>query len=231
MSISQSVIGKAVAIVLVVFGHLGFIPYGGAIGVSIFLVLSGYGITKSCQKTEFNLKGYWKKRIIKVYFPFVVFSFCVVSFLSFINIKVPIVDFSSRNISKVVLGMFGAPNNPYDPTMWYISFIFLMYISFWCSFRFFEQNVCRGISVAALCIILGGGCIFVYPSSVGIYLYIFSFPIGVICALCSDKINCLCSLIRPYYFIIIIAITACLMYISSMHLLLKLPISQMGLVP
>ena len=56
MLVNQSIIGKAIAIILVVFGHLGFIPNGGAIGVSIFLVLSGYGIAKSSEKNEFQFE-------------------------------------------------------------------------------------------------------------------------------------------------------------------------------
>lgn len=42
---------KAVAIILVILGHLGFINKSGAWGVGIFLLLSGYGLTQSYIKS------------------------------------------------------------------------------------------------------------------------------------------------------------------------------------
>jgi len=65
---------KGIAILLVVICHLGneftrwFTPLGG-IGVTIFLILSAYGLEKSYQKN--GLRHYWKKRFLAVWVPYV----------------------------------------------------------------------------------------------------------------------------------------------------------------
>ena len=47
----------------------------GAFFVSIFLILSGYGIEESFRKN--GLKDYWKKRMKKVILPFVFFVYII----------------------------------------------------------------------------------------------------------------------------------------------------------
>lgn len=59
---------KGIAILLVIFGHMGFLDIPGAGGVHIFLILSGYGIYCSVNKN--GLYQYWKKRIVSVYIPY-----------------------------------------------------------------------------------------------------------------------------------------------------------------
>ncbi len=71
---------KGLAILLVVCCHymgsfgngvVFFTPLGG-IGVAIFLVLSGYGLNESWNKKEVPYKGWWRKRIVTVVFPYFV---------------------------------------------------------------------------------------------------------------------------------------------------------------
>ncbi len=213
MSISQSIIGKAIAIILVVFGHLGFVPNGGALGVSMFLVISGYGMAKSAEKNGYKLRGYWKKRIISVYIPFLVCSFFIV-FLLYLT-KCPILN----NHYSVVFGMLGFPNNPYDPTMWFISFIFLMYLAFWCSFKFFKTKKHRALMCTMLCLIFGMGSVFIYADSIGVYLYLCSFPIGVIVAIYDNIIIFLCKMIDSYKIIVFTSIIIFLEYMSYKSLI------------
>lgn len=74
MSMEYTDILRCIAIFMVMMQHLaGFIldsryftPFGGA-GVCIFLIISGYGLTKSSQKK--GLKDFWKKKFFRVFFP------------------------------------------------------------------------------------------------------------------------------------------------------------------
>lgn len=73
-NISQ--IMKGMAITFVIFTHLpqdfhalSLNGYGG-LGVSTFLFLSGFGLEKSYISHNFNNKGFWRKRLTKTYFPF-----------------------------------------------------------------------------------------------------------------------------------------------------------------
>lgn len=59
ISKQQSLIIKAVAIIFVIMSHTGVFPCGGAIGVHLFLIVSGYGIYCSLEK---GTDDYWKRR-------------------------------------------------------------------------------------------------------------------------------------------------------------------------
>ena len=52
---------KGIAILLVILGHMGVIDCGGAIGVHMFLIISGYGIAISLENN--GVKKYLSKRI------------------------------------------------------------------------------------------------------------------------------------------------------------------------
>ena len=216
MSVNQSTIGKAIAIILVVFGHLGFVPNGGALGVSIFLVLSGYGLVKSAERDDYKLKGYWRKRFVSVYLPFLVCSFFTVCLLWLI--KYPMIN-NNYKCYSTILGMIGFPNNPYDPTMWYISYIFMMYLSFWCSFKFFKIKRNRVFICTVYCLIVGIGSIFVYTDSIGVYLYLFSFPIGVIVASYDGIMILLCRMINSCKIGVLMLIIIALEYMSYRNII------------
>lgn len=216
MLVDQSVLGKTIAIILVVFGHLGFIQKGGAIGVSIFLVLSGYGLTKSYEKIKYDLRGYWKKRVVNVYIPFVICSFGIISVLYLT--KSPILNAISEK-NRIILGALGFPNNLYDPTMWYISYIFMMYLAFWLTFNFFEKRIMRVVAILIFCGIVGVLSLFIYSNAVGVYLYVFSFPIGVIFALYNNIELFFDNALKKQRIIICIGMFILLVYLSDKHIL------------
>ena len=66
---NKSLFLKGIAILLVLIGHTFGSNYKlGVFGVNLFLILSGYGIYKSFNKN--GLKDYFKKKIEKVYIPY-----------------------------------------------------------------------------------------------------------------------------------------------------------------
>ena len=215
MSVNQSVLGKAIAIVFVVFGHLGFIPKGGAIGVSLFLVLSGYGMAKSAKKNNYQLKDFWIKRIKGVYIPFLLCSLLTVCILYVTRCIIN----GDMEFYRIILGILGFPNNPYDPTMWYISYIFMMYISFWCSFKFFNTECKKVIMCFVLCLIFGVVGIFVYKGSIGISLYIVSFSIGVMTAIYEKKLKISGFFAQAYKFGLFVAFLIILEYLSARNVI------------
>lgn len=52
------------------FAFVLFTPLGG-IGVAMFLLLSGYGLNESYKKS--GLKGFWRKKLLRVALPYVLF--------------------------------------------------------------------------------------------------------------------------------------------------------------
>lgn len=119
---------KGLAILCVLLGHLNYLDSSGAWGVHIFLLLSGYGLESSYQKKGLN--GYWKNRIFKVWVPYEVVILIVL-----------LVEFIARNEYSVlsIIASISGTDFGYniDPSMWYISYIFLLYVEFflWKKFK------------------------------------------------------------------------------------------------
>lgn len=108
---------KGVAILLVLLGHVQHIIYGGAAGVALFLLASGYGIHESF--CENGTKQYWTKRLKKVYLPYLLVA--VVNVLA---------NWPCGK-KKLLITLFGLDFGlNLDATMWYISFIFFWYAVF-----------------------------------------------------------------------------------------------------
>ena len=60
---------KGIAILLVLLGHTGVVRMGGAGGVALFLIVSGYGL--HCSWESGGPEGYWRKRAQKVWLPYI----------------------------------------------------------------------------------------------------------------------------------------------------------------
>jgi peptidoglycan/LPS O-acetylase OafA/YrhL len=76
---------RGVAVLVIVLFHAGFEPFrGGFVGVDIFFVISGYLITSILlaenQVGALNLKGFYARRIIRI-FPALIVNLFVISFV------------------------------------------------------------------------------------------------------------------------------------------------------
>ena len=167
---------KGVAILMILLGHTNYFIWGGAGGVVLFLILSGYGLNVSVR--EKGLCGYWENRIRKVWLPYV--------FVGVINVlagKAHGFKAILCTITGLDLGLIT------DRTMWYVSFIFVWYIAYYLLVLFTKQfqkmAVSSVIVVAGLLIVaflvrrlFYNTSLWNYPS--GAARYVLGFPIGVI---------------------------------------------------
>lgn len=183
---------KGIAILFVLLGHLGYIYKGGAWGVSLFLILSGYGIFQSYKKN--NNAAYFSKKIQKIYLPYLLVT--IVVLLHYIYI-------SNFNPDKttILVSLLGLDFNClYDKTMWYISFIFLQYTVFFISCNI-SRKLCKKTEnvdhmIIAINFIFS---VILYNISqnyliwgqwTGAFLYCYAFSIGLLISkLSSIKIN------------------------------------------
>jgi peptidoglycan/LPS O-acetylase OafA/YrhL len=85
---------RGIAAILVVFAHFRFIPWlnGGAIGVDIFFILSGYIMSLTSAKYINNRLIFIKKRFIRVY-PLYLFFLLIISFFYLLFDKLDINQF------------------------------------------------------------------------------------------------------------------------------------------
>ena len=174
---------KGIAIVLVVFGHRGLIDCAGSWGVLIFLVLSGYGIFKSVQKK--GLTGYWHNRVIGVFVPYVLFC----AFQLGLSLAMG-EELGAANVLCTLAGLDFGFN--VDPTMWYISFIFVCYVVFYGAWRVYER---RGVVaftavllVAFVLIAAAGLTNVVWHRGTAAWTYFWAFPAGVLLAMHEKKL-------------------------------------------
>lgn len=85
MSVDYTTAIKGIAMLIIMLGHCTgnyvggrvLTPCGG-IGVSLFLIASGYGLNESFRKR--GLDGFWKKRILRVWLPYALITLIAVSF-------------------------------------------------------------------------------------------------------------------------------------------------------
>lgn len=175
---------KSIAIVLVIFGHRGLIDGAGSWGVLIFLVLSGYGLFKSALSK--GLGGYWRSRIIGVLVPYVLFSVLQLGLSFILGEKV-----EAGNVLCTLMGLDFGLN--VDPTMWYISFIFVCYAVFFGAWRVYEQ---RGAVAFTLVLFVGfvlvaavGLCHLVWHKGTAAWTYFWAFPAGALLAMYENKLS------------------------------------------
>ena len=125
MSMEFTTMLRAVAILMImqqhlcgfVFGSRIFTPFGG--GVAIFLIISGYGLTKSAQRKGFD--NFWNKKFVRVFLPWAI----VWIVLSLIGKEVAFTSVSSLFLL--------------DSTNWYLQYLLLCYIVFYVGFRWLYQ--------------------------------------------------------------------------------------------
>ena len=121
MSVERTNILRGIAIILVMMMHAScdagervFTPMGG-IGVSIFLILSGYGLSVSCQKN--GIKHFWKKKVVRIYIPYALLLFSIIIIQS--------------NYSRLLKLDFILDLLCLKTSYWYISFLIYNYILYW----------------------------------------------------------------------------------------------------
>lgn len=125
-----STVLKGIAILLIILSHIAgvcgiryFTPLGG-IGVSIFLFLSGYGLTESVSKR--GLCNFWKRRIWTVMVPYLV-----------IEISVLLVS-KNYDFEEFIYSAFLI--RPRLTQIWYLQYLMICYVIFWCVFKFITEE-------------------------------------------------------------------------------------------
>lgn len=111
---------KGFAILTVVWAHtgaslgIGGIQFIAGVGVALFLILSGFGLEMSYQKN--GLKGFWKKRFLKVCVPFWLVELTGLLITQQFEIKKYLLD-----------AVFISPATGYG---WFMQYIVICYILF-----------------------------------------------------------------------------------------------------
>lgn len=177
---------KGLCIVVIIIHHISLrmqppklmLPYTcfGHLAVSIFLFLSGYGLTMSKLKKENYLNKFFSKRLSKVYLPFVLVNAITLLLLFFaLNTKFSVI--------QTILYLSGI--NLIDSTQWFVIAILLFYVVFYFSFKFFKPEIApKIILIYAFSYFL---ILIFFRLGEWWYNTVFCFPIGVYIALYYNK--------------------------------------------
>jgi membrane-bound acyltransferase YfiQ involved in biofilm formation len=156
----------------------------GYLGVAIFIMLSGYGLTSSFLRNQ-SLDNFFKKRMLKVYLPFVIISVSY-SLIRLLNHEhdLDALFFNSTGVTLV------------DKSFWFVDFIIIAYGMFYVSILFFARNI-----FLAVCILTSLYWAICFYLDMGKWWYTtsFCFPFGIYLAAnfndCSDKLKSIKALI------------------------------------
>lgn len=156
---------KGFAILCVILSHVAnfwsvrwFTPLGG-IGVAMFLIMSGYGLTVSYQKN--GLKDFWKKRLAGAYIPYAIA--CLFGLLFGATFK--------------QIGMSLLLIKPFNVYWWFMQYLLIWYMLFWI------VNILRISDKMKMCLLAAAAvaCFIVFKDAMW-GQQSFSFVIGVFLA-------------------------------------------------
>ena len=125
LSMQHTNVIKGIAILTVIWGHstkeleVNHIQFIAAVGVFLFLFCSGYGCYLSYLKK--GLKGYWKRKILKIFIPFWVIEFIGLNVNGNFEWGLYLQDCT-----------FLKPATAYG---WFMGFLLIYYLLFWITCR------------------------------------------------------------------------------------------------
>ena len=174
---------KGFAILLVLLGHTGLINFAGAYGVSIFLLISGFGLAQSYLKS--GLTSFFEKRINKVILPY----FIITLIWLLINITFHNQFYILKDIILTLLGL--KLQSQIDQSMWYISFLLMWYFTFFIIFSLPLNNLLKVIIIIYITPIFFEQFQPIFAPESGMQLYLIEFPIGVFIGIYFKEISIL----------------------------------------
>ena len=190
LAVGQTEQLKGLAIFLVVLGHVWthvsqsttWLVLSGE-AVSLFLLLSGFGLTLSMQRRSSSTSDFWLKRIRKVMIPY----WIATAILLVLNYLILRQHLPLAGIALTIFGInAGIELRHIDYVRWFVTFILLWYTIFFAANAWMRRRltaVCSMVVIAFVLLPLN-----YYVLDVGWYQF-FSFPVGCLLGLYHDRLQ------------------------------------------
>lgn len=196
---------KGVAILMVIFSHIGYfldsgrsflypLSVAGGVGVNIFLFLSGFGLTISALKSHHSVLGFYWKRLSRIFLPMWV---VLIAFLA-LDYFILKINYSRETLTYLFLGFvpYADIYLSFNSPLWYFTLILFYYLIFplvfWKKAPILSAALILIISVFVLRQDLP-----VVPDVLKLYkLHFIAFPIGIIFAILQNSKYRLTNLIK-----------------------------------
>ncbi len=180
-SYNNTVFLRFIAIILILNSHLDlyypikYIGTGGAIGNTLFFILSSYGLFKSFENTPQNFSPWYARRVARIY-PAV--------WLTILFIKIPIIiangAFHPEN-ALVYLGYF------YYPPFWFLQALMVYYLIFWAISSNYSDKKIFNLLIFSVVIytflylsVIDSTVFFIENIPVKIFYYLIVFLLGIL---------------------------------------------------
>ncbi|MEY3786119.1 MAG: hypothetical protein RLZ75_324 [Pseudomonadota bacterium] len=130
---------KGVGILSVVFAHISYmlvsdnhflypLSIAGGVGVDLFLLMSGYGLTVSMLKKKLSVSEFYRRRLIKVFIPF----WLVLIILFIADKDILHITYTPKYILDSLMEWFPQARafDDVDSPLWYINWLVMFYVLF-----------------------------------------------------------------------------------------------------
>jgi peptidoglycan/LPS O-acetylase OafA/YrhL len=189
MNVTQEL--KAIGILAVMFGHIGYflvddyrflfpLSIGAGVGVNIFLLLSGFGLTLGMLNRKLPALEFYRKRMIKVFIPF------WIALIGFFLLDALVLHrtYSLAYMARSLVGFFPRADMADDinSVFWYITWILMYYILFPLTF------ISRRPWLSAIILFVVGQAVVLWnPPVIALVTRLYqvhtvAFPLGMIAA-------------------------------------------------
>lgn len=140
--------------------------------VALFFMFSGYGLKYNYNCNPEYMKAFISKRLLKVYIPYLLCNILVDIILRKVILLPEEVGFSD------IVEMIFCIN-----ARWFIQVLFILYLIFWVSFKFFPRQGNKIVFIAIFVFIIVGACLKIDKQRYG---SLIPFIFGIVMA---DRIN------------------------------------------
>ncbi len=170
-----------------------FINIGSA-NVSLFLMLSGYGLYMS--SCDDSISDWWQKRFNKIYVPYL--------FVTMIYFFYYVRDWQVGKLTNTILlfcGIVTDYNWDFDRSMWYITQLWMWYLLFFCVFKVTRRlnDWHKVLILFGIATIFHRTALEILPSlSQVIRWSCFGFPVGVLWGVCARNYCKNSSIVKNY---------------------------------
>lgn len=188
---------------LVKSSELVAVEGAGMIGVCGFLLLSGFGLSKSVQSK--GLDSFFSKRFKRIFLPLAFFNLLWLILYKYTGFK----NFEYNQWPKIILGLTNIDRN-----YWYIYFLFFWYFVFFLVEKFFAKLKYKNYIYFLIPLVVAG--FHIGPFSDLHLINMFSFPAGIFIANNQTQVE---TFLSKKLNVGIVFISGLILYISRQFLI------------
>ena len=151
--------------------------------VTLFLILSGYGLSESWKRNKYSLKEFYKKNFVKLYTTYwLIWILFVPAGIIFFNRRLNEV-YGERIYLKLFINLTGLQDffgfYGYNATWWFMSLILMLYLIFPLLYKISKAYPIYIIAIGILIVMISDAILF--SNFISVYIiYTTSFVVGII---------------------------------------------------